>query len=279
VAKLLKHASFWLTLLALCVCVFNLSGFDDKNLLLYITGPPLWFLEDYSSFIRRFVSAQLMMSLFCVVHVLFWCCVGMAIDSIVHRSIRKKLLRYLSIIAIAACVIIIVSVGFYNAQNSEKQISTILKHPDKFNQHSVQLAVVKAAKEGYVENYIAEMESILETTNEKETRGSTLYALGLIGTPESLASLMHYVQDPLDVLYVLQMNEQTIISMLNINQTRRITEAGIDAARLLGFTSFVDPLQRLSDSHPDHDIQKMAEEVMQLILQNPQHNNPKFYTD
>ncbi|MFF2886040.1 hypothetical protein [Paenibacillus sp. NPDC057967] len=40
--KLLKSFRFWFALIALMIIIQNILGWDDKNLLLYFTTPPLW---------------------------------------------------------------------------------------------------------------------------------------------------------------------------------------------------------------------------------------------
>lgn len=276
--KLFKYFSFWLTLFALGICLFNLSGFDDKNLLLYFTSPLLWFLGDYSPFLKRFISEQLLIYLFYFITLFFWCCAGMVFDTI-HPSKRKKTLLYLFRVGVASCVVVLISVGFYVAQNTEKQIGNILKNPDKFNQQSVQIAVIKSATEGYGEKYIEEMITILQTTNNREIHGSTLYALGLVGTPVAVKALVEYYYVPEDVLYALQTNENTIISMLDKNQPQHIITAGIEAAKLLKFVSFINPLNDIINEYPNKEIQETAKEVLEQINQNPQKNNPKFNID
>lgn len=184
--RVFKFFSFWLTLFALGICLYNLSGYDDKNLLLFMTSPLLLVLEDYSSFFKRFLSYQMLIWLFYFLNVFFWCCIGLIIDSIIHSTKRKKILIYLFRIGIVSCAIILISVLFYSFQNSEKVISNILKHPDKYNEQSIRIAVVKSAKEGYGEQYVDEMATILQTTNSREIYGSTIYALGIIGTPNSI---------------------------------------------------------------------------------------------
>ncbi|WP_405115808.1 hypothetical protein MHH28_13815 [Paenibacillus sp. FSL K6-1217] len=39
--RIYKKLSFWLPVLSVLVCLYNLSGEDDKNLLLFLTSPLL----------------------------------------------------------------------------------------------------------------------------------------------------------------------------------------------------------------------------------------------
>ncbi|WP_424765556.1 hypothetical protein [Paenibacillus sp. sgz302251] len=277
--KLFKYFSFWLTLFALSICLFNSSGFDDKNLLLYITSPILWFLDDFSPFLKRFISEQILIGLFYFLSLFFWCCIGLLIDTFIHPSKRKILLLCLSRIGVASCLIILISAVFYTAQNTEKQISNILKNPNKYNEQSVRIAVVKSAKDGYGEKYIVEMATILQTTNNKEIYGSTIYALGIIGTTSAVKALMEHYNDPEDIMFVLKTNENTIISMLDKNQPLSTITTGIEATKLLGFESFINPLSNIINEYPNKEIQKKATEALEQISQSPKKNNPKFNID
>lgn len=277
--KLFKFFSFWLTLFALGICLFNLYGYDDKGLLLSMTSPILLILEDYSSFFKRFISHQMLIWLFYLLNMFFWYCIGLIIDSIVHPSKRKKMLISLSRIGIVSCVIILISVAFYTFQNSEKEISNILKHPDKYNEQSVQIAVNKSAEDGYGDKYVDEMAAILQTTNSREVSNSTIYALGIIGTPNSIKVIIENHNDSDVLISSLQMNENTIISMINVKQPQNMINAGIEATKLLNFSSFIQPLSNIKNNYPNKETQERAAKALQQISRNPQKNNPKFNID
>jgi hypothetical protein len=281
--RLIKFFNFWLVLFALGICLFNLSGYDDKNLLLFLTSPILMALEDYSSFFRRYISDQMLIWVFYLLNVFFWCCIGLTIDSIVHSSKRKKFIVYFTRIGIVSCVILLISVIFYTHQNSEKVTSKILKNPEKYNEQSVQIAVIKSAKDGYGNKYVDDMAAILQSINSEEaynsTRNSTTYALGIIGTPNSIKALVEQDNVPSDISYALRMNENTILSMLDVNQPQDMINAGIKAAKLLGFSSFIQPLSHIKIHYPNKETQERASKVLQQISQNPKENNPKFNID
>lgn len=240
-------------------------------------------LEGYSSFFKRFLSYQMLMWLFYLLNVFFWCCTGLIIDSIVHSSKRKKFIVYLTRIGIVSCVILLISVILYTFQNSEKEISKILKNPDRYNEQSVQIAVIKSAKDGYGNKYVDEMIAILQSINSEEaynsTRNSTIYALGIIGTPNSIKALIEHYNVPRDISYALRMNEDTILSMLDVNQPQDMINAGIEAAKLLEFRSFIQPLSKIKNNYLSKETQELASKVLQQISQNPQENNPKFNID
>src|SRR5690554_616443 len=132
--RVFKLFSFWLTIFAFGICFVNMTGYDDKNLLLFLTSPPLLFLDDYSSFLKRFFSELTLIWIFYLLHVWFWCCIGLVTDSIVHRSLRKKLLKYVTRIGVFFCILVLISVIFYTFQNSENTIAHILKNPDQHNE-------------------------------------------------------------------------------------------------------------------------------------------------
>lgn len=235
-------------------------------------------LEDYSSFFRRFVSYQTLIWLFYLLNLFFWCCIGLIIDLIIHIANRKRIIVLLTRIGIVSSVIILISVMFYSYQNSEKAISNILKHPDKYNEQSIRIAVTKSAKEGYGDKYVDEMTEILQTSNSREIYNSTIYALGIIGTPNSIRVIIENHNDSV-IIGSLQMNEDVIISMLDVNQPQNMINAGIKAARLLEFSSFIQSLNNIKNHYPNNEIQARAAEVIKHINENPKKNNPKYNID
>lgn len=83
---------------------------------------------------------------------------------------------------------------------------------------------------------------ILQTTKNEKIYKSTIYSLGLVGTPNSIEALVEHCKVPEDISFALPMNEKTIISMIKVNQPQNLVKAGIEAAKLLGFGTFVQPL-------------------------------------
>jgi hypothetical protein len=75
------------------------------------------------------------------------------------------------------------------------------------------------------------------------------------------------------------MNEHTIISMLDVNQPEDMISAGIEAAKLLKFGSFMQPLSKIKDNNLSKETQERAAKVLKQISQKPQKNNPKFNID
>ena len=79
--KVIKKFSFWLTIFAVVVVLYNMIGKDDKNLLLFFTSPPFWVTE----YIRFRVS----FSLLYLLNVSFWFTFGYVIDFGISRSMRR----------------------------------------------------------------------------------------------------------------------------------------------------------------------------------------------
>ncbi|MCM3698072.1 hypothetical protein [Paenibacillus macerans] len=84
--KLIKKLSFWLPLLSLIVCIYNLMGYDDKNLLLALTSPPLlWFNPELTKLHYTMNSELLWQLVLYGIHFSFWLLFGLAIDWIISK--------------------------------------------------------------------------------------------------------------------------------------------------------------------------------------------------
>lgn len=77
-----KTARFWLSLLSLIVIILNLTGQDDKNLLLYFTSPlGMIALEYFGNDVPQEVNYLL--------HIGFWFAIGWLIDLLISRLRRN----------------------------------------------------------------------------------------------------------------------------------------------------------------------------------------------
>jgi hypothetical protein len=76
---MLKRWTFWFACFSFAVIMFNLAGLDDKNLLIFLTNPLAWILENQPEW--RSVTRNLIH----VSHLAFWTALGWAID----RGIRE----------------------------------------------------------------------------------------------------------------------------------------------------------------------------------------------
>jgi len=72
---LFKKFSFWLLLFSIVICLFNLSGNDDYNILIFFTNPDTTFLFKPIIYLS---------------HIAFWGLVGLLIDFIRVRVSKKS---------------------------------------------------------------------------------------------------------------------------------------------------------------------------------------------
>ncbi len=84
--KIFKKASFLLPVLSLIICIHNLSGNDDKNLLLFLTSPLLLRLNSWLTDLHYSMNNELLFNfiLYCL-HFFSWLIAGLFID-----WLRKK---------------------------------------------------------------------------------------------------------------------------------------------------------------------------------------------
>lgn len=84
-----KKFSFWLTVIAMGICVFNMLGYDDKSLLLFLTSPPLW-ISGTSWFVENFMHpSNIPLMLKYTLTILFWLLFGFILDKMIIK-IRSK---------------------------------------------------------------------------------------------------------------------------------------------------------------------------------------------
>ncbi len=87
----MKSWTLWLTLLATAICILNISGLDDKNILLFLSSPPFWLLETpwFSSHIIH--PTSLPQSALYIMTVSFWFILGKLFDRLIYIvTITKK---------------------------------------------------------------------------------------------------------------------------------------------------------------------------------------------
>ncbi|MBD2870560.1 hypothetical protein [Paenibacillus arenilitoris] len=84
--KIAKKISFWLALFSLAVCLFNLSGEDDKNLLLFFTNPLLLALNGYLTKLNAsMANEELFMLIVYGIHLGSWLIAGLLLDGMISR--------------------------------------------------------------------------------------------------------------------------------------------------------------------------------------------------
>ncbi|CAM4422852.1 Permease [Paenibacillus typhae] len=82
----LKKLSFWLPVLSLFVCFYNLSGADDKNLLLFLTSPLLlWFNPQLTDLHYSMNSERAFLFVLYGIHFFSWLIFGLIIDWLYSR--------------------------------------------------------------------------------------------------------------------------------------------------------------------------------------------------
>lgn len=80
--KFHKKFCFWLTLIAVGICLINLLGHDDKSILLFLTSPPFWILEN--------MSFRFPIGFIYIVSITFWFLFGFGIDKIIKKLSKKE---------------------------------------------------------------------------------------------------------------------------------------------------------------------------------------------
>ena len=75
----------WFVVLSTSVCIFNVLGFDDKNILLLLINPLYWIFGGF-----RMNSTII---LHYIVIISFWFLFGALLDTLFSRKPREKLLR------------------------------------------------------------------------------------------------------------------------------------------------------------------------------------------
>lgn len=87
---LLKKFSFWFTLFSLFVVLFNLLGYDDKNILLFLTSPPFWVTETHWFVVNFIHPSEIPLSFLYFISVLFWFLFGLSLDFLIKKLRKNK---------------------------------------------------------------------------------------------------------------------------------------------------------------------------------------------
>lgn len=75
---------------AIVICLNNLVGNDDKNLVLYFTSPHLMFLEDFSPiFSKAIPNENIRYAFYYVFNIVGWFLIGWIIDFLVEKLKRR----------------------------------------------------------------------------------------------------------------------------------------------------------------------------------------------
>lgn len=88
--KLMKRLGLWLPILSVAVCMINLSGQDDKNLLLFLTGPLLLWLNPQLTDLHYTMDNELLFQFILYgIHFFFWLGFGLLFDWLIARRRAK----------------------------------------------------------------------------------------------------------------------------------------------------------------------------------------------
>lgn len=88
--KIYKRFSFWLTIIAIGICLFNLLGYDDKSILLFLASPPFWIMETHW-FVENFTHpANISIVIKYVLTILFWFLFGISLDKFIPKLLKKN---------------------------------------------------------------------------------------------------------------------------------------------------------------------------------------------
>ncbi|WP_214756640.1 MULTISPECIES: hypothetical protein [unclassified Exiguobacterium] len=86
-----KSFTFWLTLFAVLICLYNGSGADDKSILFFLTSPPFWVMETHW-FVETFTHpSNITMFVKYGVTILFWAVVGAGLDRLWLKGRKREL--------------------------------------------------------------------------------------------------------------------------------------------------------------------------------------------
>ena len=88
--SLLKKFSFWFTLFSLFVVLFNLLGYDDKNILLFLTSPPFWVTETHWFVVNFIHPSEIPLPFLYIITVLFWFLFGAFLDFLIKKLRKNK---------------------------------------------------------------------------------------------------------------------------------------------------------------------------------------------
>ncbi|KSU47787.1 hypothetical protein AS033_14075 [Exiguobacterium indicum] len=85
-----KGFRLWLPLLSLAVCLFNVFGYDDKNILLFLTSPVFWLLESRSFLGIWLNSFHVPLFLIYILTLISWFLIGLLIDIILSVLFKRS---------------------------------------------------------------------------------------------------------------------------------------------------------------------------------------------
>ena len=150
------------------------------------------------------------------------------------------------------------------SSDMEAILDDILANPSSYDFTVIRHAVVSAAKSGYGDKYIPLLEKIALAKNDEEVYGSTIYSLGLIGTPEAINSIIRVYNEhgfKRCIGSALRKNKETVSSMLKSNDDLMIKNATI--ASQISELSVAKPLLgTITEKNNNQAIQDIAKDAL-----------------
>lgn len=283
----LKGFTLWLTAFALSVSVFNFLGYDDMGILFHLTSPPGWFLNNHSSFFRRFLSFEEIRTFNYVLNVGFWFTLGLIIDWLrksKHCTAKEKrnIRIRLGSIALFLVIAIVSFQTFYAYQNSEKTIASVISNYTEYSSEEISYCLNWAAKQEYGKRYINEMELIVKKTNNPELYSTTMMSLSQLKGREAVTVVLQNYgrfSEPYDNPINLQMNHMIIISMLSISEPPDQIKLAVKAAGILRYIEYVEPLENIASNTKDDALRQEILTTIDKIKKDPIPRNPKWDVD
>ncbi len=153
------------------------------------------------------------------------------------------------------------------SSDMETILDDILVNPGSYNFTVIRHAVVSAAKSGYGDKHIPLLEKIALAKEDEEVYGSTIYSLGLIGTPEAINSIIkayHKHGFKQCIGSALRKNEKTVRSMLKSSDDLMIKNAIV--ASQIGELSTAKPsLETITEKNNDQAIRDIAKDAIEKL--------------
>lgn len=84
---IIKSFRFWFALISVIIIIQNVSGWDDKNLLLYFTTPPLLIMNEWFSFQMDFGESTML--IFYICNFVSWFLCGFLLDLLLKRIVAR----------------------------------------------------------------------------------------------------------------------------------------------------------------------------------------------
>jgi len=85
-----KKWKFWLPAIYCLVGLFNLFGFDDKNLLLFFTSPPFWITEQHWFVVTFTHPSNIPLIVVFLISLIVWFLIGKLIDWSIEKIKKER---------------------------------------------------------------------------------------------------------------------------------------------------------------------------------------------